>query len=332
MKKRMGCQRSKIYIFIILAFILTACSKSEDSFSRGVSEVITPTTITPTSIAAKVDVERETLRVNENKGESNYTELKDPIKEVVEDFIINPPEIDEDIAIMLVKGNFEEKENRNFEVTSTEIFYNVKYYIITVTGKAESAEYPIDVFAISSVADYIHLNMFYDKDKMEYVEYLGTPWFACKTSPDGNFRMESIGMYMDGPSGLHALKEMRMIDTKTGDVLWSGESLLLNNFIWSSDSRFVSIQQGGRTWISSRVIDTKDMSIIKLPEVEDILIIDTTQPKAMEGYTEFSTGKWINDTRISVDFEWTANTGDEVHGRYEYDVLTHEIELSGISD
>ncbi|MFT4145542.1 MAG: hypothetical protein QM644_13895, partial [Mobilitalea sp.] len=209
-KMRFEYRRTKIImLFLLTAFITAACSKSEDTFSKGVTEIITPT-----AIAAKADTERETLKVNENNGESNYTELKDPIKEVVEDFINNPPEIGEDIAVMLVKGNFEEKENRNFEITSTEIINNVKYYIITVTGKAESMEYPIDVFAISSVADYIHLNMFYDKDKMEYVEYLGTPWFACKTSPDGKLRMESIGMYMDGPSGLHALKEMRMIDTK----------------------------------------------------------------------------------------------------------------------
>lgn len=322
-KKCIEHQRSKIYILLIfMAFILTACSKSEDSFSRGVTEVLSST-----ANAEKVDVERETLQLNENNGESNYTEIKDPLKDVVEELIINPPEIEEDMAIMLVKGNFEEKVNRNFEITSAEIIDGVKYYIITVTGKTETMNYPIDIFAISSVADYIHRNMFYDKEKMEYVEYLGTPWFACKTSPDGKLRMESIGMYMDGPSGLHALKEIRMIDINTGDVLWSSESLLLNNFIWSPDSRFVSVQQGGRTWMSTMVIDTNDMSVIKLPEVEDIFIIDANLPKAMGGYTEFRASEWVNDTRIRIGFEWTTNTGDEVHGVYEYDVLTHEIDL-----
>ncbi len=323
MKKRMEYQRSKIYILICMAFILTACSKSEESFNRGVSKVISPT-----AIVEKEVVEREAVLLNENNGEKYDTEVKDDIKEVVDDIIKNSPEIDENMAIMLVKGYFEEKENRNFEISATQIINDVKYYIITITGKAESIDYPIDVFAISSIADYIHLNMFYDKEKMEYVEYFGTPWFACKTSPDGKLRMESIGMYMDGPSGLHALKEMRMIDTKTGDVLWSGESLLLNNYIWSPDSRFVSVQQGGRTWLSSMVIDTNDMSIIKLPEVEDILIIDSKLPKAMEGYTEFKASEWINDTRISIDYEWTTNTGDEVRGMYEYDVLTREIDLN----
>lgn len=324
MKKiRLKHQRINMIILLFtMSFITWACSKSENSFSREVAEIITPT-----AIAAKVEVEREALQVNVINGESKHTNIKDDIKGVVENVISNPHSIDEEMAIMLVEGNFEEKENRNFELTSTEIINEIKYYIITVTGKAESMNYPMDVFAINSVADDEYSIMYYDKEKMDYVEFFGTPWFACKTSPDGKLRMESIGMYMDGPSGLHALKEIRLYDIKTGDVLWSGESLLLNNFIWSPDSRYVSVQQGGRTWISSMVIDTEDMSIIKLPEAEEILLFNAKKPKPLEGYTEFRASEWINNTKVSVDFKWSTELGDEVQGKYEYDVLTHEMDI-----
>ena len=177
----------------------------------------------------------------------------------------------EEEVVKTIAQYFEEADNRIFEVAYPVRIDNEECYKVTVSGILGNGEkYPIDVFAVNP--DYSK-RFFYRNDTEQYEPFYSTPQFACQTSPNREWRMESVGMYLDGPSGLHSLEEMRIIDLSTGSIEWSGESYLSNRFMWSEDSRFVAAQYSGRQWTATQVIDTNDFSIITMSEIDDIIKI-----------------------------------------------------------
>ena len=201
-------------------------------------------------------------------------------------------------------------------------------YKITVSGALDNGEiYFIDAFAIEPENKNRY---FYNGDTGEFTAYFTTPSFACKTSPDKKLRMESVGMYLDGPSGLHSLKKMRIINLTTGKEEWSAESYLSNYFEWSSDSRFAAARYSGREWTETIIIDTNDYSVIHLPGIDDIRFAapDAAKPNLDAPMSRFAIAEWKSPEIIIINFEWAANDeGITVTGKYEFDIIRKTMDI-----
>ncbi len=203
---------------------------------------------------------------------------------------------------------------------------------MTVSGKLESGKtYRIDTLAVNP-NNYKRYSL--NKETDTYERYFTLPTFACKTAPDGKLRIESVGMDMDGPSGQHGLKEMRIIDTSTGDVLWSADSFLSNEFLWSEDSRFVTAGYAGRLWRQTDIVDAKNYSVIKIPNTDDILKAAPNILKLNDGFyiTIFKATDWLNPSTLIIQFEMRTNNDKVVFGEYEYDVINNKMVLKEINE
>lgn len=231
-----------------------------------------------------------------------------------------------------IKSLFEEVDNHNFDVSFPIEIESEDCYKVVVNGKLKSGQtYPIDIFALNPNENKMY---FLDKETDTYERFYTIPTFACKTSPDENLRIESIGMDQDGPSGLHSLKEMRIINTSTGDVLWSGSSFLTNEFLWSEDSRFVATVYSGRQWTETDIVDTKDYSIIHIPGVEDILKVDSdiSKPNDDAPLLVFKAVDWLSSSIICIQFQWTTNSDTIIFGEYEYDIMNDKMNVKEIRE
>ena len=141
-------------------------------------------------------------------------------------------------------------------------------------------------------------------------------------------------MNIDGPSGLHALKEMRIIDLSTGNIEWHSDSYLSNHYVWSDDSKFVAAQYSGRQWTETLVLDTSDFSIIKLPGIDDILKAapDTPAPNLNIPMSQFTVIGWESSSVIVIRFEWITTSDTTVVGEYKYNVVFWEMEVKKIDE
>lgn len=231
-----------------------------------------------------------------------------------------------------IKSLFEEVDNRNFDISFPIEIEGEDCYKVVVNGKLKSGKtYPIDIFVLSPNADKMY---FLNKETDTYERFYTIPTFACKTSPDGNLRIESIGMDQDGPSGLHSLKEIRIINTSTGDVLWSGSSFLTNEFLWSEDSRFVATVYSGRQWTETDIVDIKDYSVIHIPGVEDILKVvpDISKPNDDAPLLVFKAANWLSSSIICIQFQWITNSDMIISGEYEYDIMNDKMNVKEIRE
>ena len=231
-----------------------------------------------------------------------------------------------------IRSLFEEVDNRSFDISFPIKIEGEDFYKIVVSGKLKSNQtYPIDTIAVNPNGD---KRYFLNKETDTYERYYTTPTFACKTSPDEKLRIESVGMYQDGPSGLHDLKEMRIINTSTGDVLWSANSDLANEFLWSEDSRFVAAGYSGRQWRQTDIVDTKDYSVIKIPQIEDILnaIPNISRPNNNVPLPIFKAVNWLSPSIIRIQFQWTTNNDTVVSGEYEYDIIDNKMDIKEINE
>ena len=216
---------------------------------------------------------------------------------------------------------FEEPDNHLFHVEYPVSIDNDDCYTIEDLGTLyNDRTYSVETFAINPNTN----NRYYwNGDSVEFQIFFTQPTFACKSSPDNRMRIESVRMNEDGPSGLHALKEMRIINLSTGSVEWNSGSYLSNCFAWSEDSRFVAAQYSGRQWTETQVIDTSDFSILSLPGIDDIreAFPGTAEPNPYVPMSLFSIVRWESPSIIVVRFEWTTTDDTSVAGEYEYDVI-----------
>ena len=241
-------------------------------------------------------------------------------------------EADLEKAQSRIEAYFEEKENRQFESAFPILVEGQDCCQIIVKGILHTGEtYAIDTFAVNPQNDNVY---FLDGQTGLFKPYFTAPAFACQTSPDGTKRIESAGMYEDGPSGLHALQEMRIIDMNTGALLWSRNSNLSNVFLWSEDSRYAAIQYAGRQWIQTDIGDTRDFGVIQTPYIDAILTQAPLVGKAdpSDPMPLFTVESWPSASTLRVHFLWSTQEGTRVEGSYDYDVARNEMTLVGIAE
>jgi hypothetical protein len=237
------------------------------------------------------------------------------------------PEIDKEAeayALNIVKGYFtEEIENRVFEISEPVEIEGGMCAQIRVSGVYENGKYPIDIFAIDPATKE---TFFYSKTEDKFIKYVNVPYYACATSPDKSKRIESLGMYMDGPSGLHSLSTMRIIDMDTAEQLWVSNSLLNNSFLWSDNSKFVSFVRYTRVSAEAAVVNTEGYSLIGLPFIDDLVALDgQNMPDEMRPDPFFVPIGWVTGTELEVGFEWATIDGGFASGSYIYDVSKKEL-------
>ncbi len=267
----------------------------------------------------KPNIENEPLVENEPIIESEQFAKSEPFTE-------NKPIINE------IKALFDEADNRIFDISYPIEIEGEDFYKIVVKGKLESNQtYPIDILAVNPEGD---KRYFFNKETDTYERYYTVPTFACKTSPDGKLRIESVGMYMDGPSGLHSLDVMRIISMSTGDVMWSADSFLANEFLWSEDSRFVSAGSAGRQWRQTGIVDTKDYSAMEVPQIDDIMKVvpDVTKPNDIDPMPTFRAIDWLSSSAIRIQFQWMTNVDTIIYGEYEWDIINNKINIKEIKE
>ena len=221
------------------------------------------------------------------------------------------------LALELVMQYFEEPENRRFDVSYPFLLNEAETYQVTVYGLLTDGDYLIDTFAIDLEQTRVY---FYLQEQDCFEEFITKPFFACVTSPNQQFRAESVGMYQDASSGLHALREMRVIDTETGEVLWSNESNLRNQFAWSSDSRYVAAQRSGRTWTETIVIDGATWVGYQLPTPYAIskLSQHVSSPDENLDYSSVRIGEWVSEYELIAEIEWLTAQSSTVAGSYRF--------------
>jgi hypothetical protein len=227
---------------------------------------------------------------------------------------------------------FEESENRKFDIYYPIKIENRDYYEIIVSGiLKDGKEYRINAFEVNPDTGE---KFFYNKETQRYQRFYNVPRFACKTSYDGKKRIESIGMNEDGPSGLHALTEMRIIDLQTGGVLWRDTANLNNKFIWSENNRFVSAENSGRQWTQTVIIDTATFETINLPDANDILKAEPgcSPPNPNAPVISFKAQGWDAQETVTISFEWLTEKDTVVTGKYAFDAVKKTRDIYEIEE
>ncbi len=238
-------------------------------------------------------------------------------------------------ALDMILPFFEEPDNRVFETTFPAKVENEECYQISVSGiLSGGATYPIDTFAVNP-----HTNslFFYDHKAEQFIPLLGVPTFACKTSPDGRLRIESVGMNRDadGSGGLHNLLTMRIIGLSDGGVMWSDTGFLSNEFYWSEDSRFVAANYSGRLWTETIIIEAGRFSVITPPGTGEILEVSPEYaPLPGEDIYVRSLRAlgWESPASVRIGFEWSVSGDVFVRGEYAYDVMSRKLDILEIGE
>jgi len=224
---------------------------------------------------------------------------------------------------------FEHPESREFYFAGLTEIEGVTYAVLEAVGRAGAWSYTLATLAIDETGGHRS----YRDEAGAWVPFQNDPWFAVADSPDGQYRIESIGMWHDGSSGRHALDRMRIISLSDGAEMWSDSSVQGNTFHWSPDSRFVSATRWGRTWSESFVVDTTDMRVIQMPGPGDICALEPEilPMKADRGDPYVVARDWESDTELILDIRWTAEHGIEVGVNCTVDVLTGAVEIVDFS-
>ncbi len=237
-------------------------------------------------------------------------------------------------AANLIKDYFEEIENRDFAIWGPIQIAGEDCYKVGVRGRYTDGEtYEIDTLAVNIDNG---KQYFLNRETEEFEMLSATPTFACKTSPNGKLRIESMGMNADGygTSGLYSLEEMRIIDLDTKETLWAMESMLCNEFSWSEDSRYVAVQNSGRQWTQTNVVDTSNYSTILLPGIYDITeeCTEVAMPDENAPMQQIEIEQWISPMSIQINFEWVTKDATVMKGTYEYNLETGTLTVQEVEE
>lgn len=232
-------------------------------------------------------------------------------------------------ALELVQSLFQEPDSRVFRVGEQVELEGTPAQQVAVSGLLSGGAYPIVEFAIPLE---LEPPFYYREGGGDWVLFWNRPSFACRTSPDGQLRAESLGMNYDSGSGIHALARRRLIDTATGELLWSDDGCLQNEFVWSPEGRYLATQYSGRYWVDTDVVDTADYSLIPLPALEELLAADPLLPAPAAGRPSMSAQRcdgWESETTLAIAFGWWTEDGVHLSGRYRCDLASGRMTLLG---
>jgi len=219
------------------------------------------------------------------------------------------------------------------DITTTSPTDSANIAVDVTVGPTETA-YISDVVTIGPTETASHT----DEDaKDEYDLYnIRDEKVATVYSPDGKYFIEGFGVdYSYSISGLNPVVNIRVVESDGGQTVWNKEGYFLfyqePQFCWSPDSRYVSAAYGGRIWSHALVVDTKYMTEISLPGLDELAPLFPDQ-KADENRPDpyIIPQYWINEHSLVIEFTWNlADSPDylEFSGEYIFDTTTSEFTI-----
>ena len=148
-------------------------------------------------------------------------------------------------------------------------------------------------------------------------------------SPNERYRMETYGIRTDiTAGGIYPAAGIRLVDLGAGTIPWSMEPGYYRTTIhWSSDSRFAAVYYEARTTGSTIILDIQTMEPVLLPTPEDLYALTevniTARSFRPDPYLEAA--QWLEDTVLKVNFRWTGETTEDIHGWFEYDIANATV-------
>jgi hypothetical protein len=144
-------------------------------------------------------------------------------------------------------------------------------------------------------------------------------------------------------SGIYPIRDIRIVEVSGEKTVWNmGSSARGAEYIWSSNSRYVSVSYWGRIWGSALIVDTITMSEQELPGMTELAPMFPDVPPSDNRPDPYVKPQyWLDDCRIRVAFSWksydatstevdkmnglTYTEGGEISGIYTYNVNAGEF-------
>ncbi|RXZ77428.1 hypothetical protein EBB07_31180 [Paenibacillaceae bacterium] len=152
---------------------------------------------------------------------------------------------------------------------------------------------------------------------------------SAATSSDEIYRIESFGVVKDiTAGGLYPAEGIRLVDTETEQELWSmSPGYYVQSYLWSPNNRYVAVYLETRISGETFVVDTKTMTKIPLPLIEQVrnsLKTNTTVNESRpDPYFRFM--NWLDDDQLSVTFQWSGTGSDGYEGIYVHNVTENKL-------
>lgn len=150
-------------------------------------------------------------------------------------------------------------------------------------------------------------------------------------SPDEKYCAEAFGTMIGAMSGgQYAYNTIHVSNVHTGEIIWGMQPAGFTvEFIWSADSRYLSVYSTARYWGESIIVDVFDDKRYRLPKAEVIAAYydEALQPQEDRPDPYFRIVAFENAETVLVEFKWFDMNGDIVEGKFSYNFMTNDIIL-----
>lgn len=152
---------------------------------------------------------------------------------------------------------------------------------------------------------------------------------SAATSSDGIYRIESFGVIKDiTAGGLYPAEGIRLVEVETKQELWSmSPGYYVQSYLWSPNNRYVAVYLETRISGETFVVDTKTMTKIPLPFIEQVSnnlnTNMTVNESRLDPYFRFM--NWLDDDQLSVTFQWSGIGSDGYEGIYVHNVTENKL-------
>jgi|GEM_PF-762403 len=150
-------------------------------------------------------------------------------------------------------------------------------------------------------------------------------------SPDGKYCAEASGTVFGVPAGgLYPYEIIYVWDIISGEIIWgmrpAGYTV---EFIWSADSRYLSVYYTGRIWGESVILDLVDRKVINLPSLDAIVSCYENAPKPQENRPDpyIRILDFEDSDTVLVEVKWMDDDSDIFEGQFLYNFIANEITI-----
>lgn len=163
----------------------------------------------------------------------------------------------------------------------------------------------------------------YDEASNEYFPLKRAPTNPeAKISPNGLFRAETYGENkLVTAAGDYPAEKIRVVDVPGGRVLWEMDGYYNCAFLWSSDSRYLSVYYVSRIEGGTVVVNTDDFSEAAVPlPVQIRENLREYRPDIFQKGVE-----WVDASRLKISIQWIGKDHKTYGGSYAFNPATGEI-------
>ncbi len=142
-------------------------------------------------------------------------------------------------------------------------------------------------------------------------------------SPDNRYMAETYGANTNiTAGGLYPSEKIRIRDMATDEILWEMMGFYGCKFLWTADSRRLSVSYTARIYGNTVIVDTADFTEIMVPVPEQI----TGQMQEDRPDIYLYGEEWVAEGKLLMNFRYTAKDSMEYRGNFIFDPATGETE------